>query len=179
MISRSAPTLFTARSDQLPIETTRAIATLLLVAYHVIGAGPHAGLQIDYPSDLRLFADFLLDLRMPLFAMIAGLVFAMKPLSPSGLPHFFAGKVRRLVVPGIVAMLAFEIAGSLGHTQLDVKSHYLQPFVTGYAHFWFLQSVSADLPCLCPIGQPDGWPHRTLCTDRVLPHVPVAGGGAG
>lgn len=135
------PTLFTAKDNQLPIETTRAIATLLLVAYHVIGAGPGAGLHIDYPSPLRLFADFLLDLRMPLFAMIAGLVFAMRPLSPSGLPRFFRGKLRRLVLPGVVAILAYELAANLGHTQLDVNSHYLLPFLTGYAHFWFLQSI--------------------------------------
>ena len=65
----------------------------------------------------------------------------MKPLSPSGLPDFFLGKLRRLILPGVVALVAFEISAHLGHTQLDVKSHYLQPFLTGYAHFWFLQSI--------------------------------------
>ncbi|WP_299846254.1 acyltransferase [uncultured Paracoccus sp.] len=130
-----------ANDGQFPVDTMRAIAALLLVTYHVIGAGPDAGLQIDYPEPLRLFADFLLDLRMPLFAMIAGLVFAIRSPAPMGLPRFFAGKLRRLVVPGIVAMFAFELASSLGHTRLDVHARYLTPFVTGYAHFWFLQSI--------------------------------------
>ncbi|TRW97558.1 acyltransferase [Paracoccus sp. M683] len=136
-----APTLFTARNNQLPIETARAIAILLLVAYHVIGAGPDAGLRIGYPAPLRLFADFFVDLRMPLFALIAGMVFAMKPPEPSGLGSFFRGKLRRLVLPGLVAMAAFELSSKLGHTSLEVSNHYLRPLITGYAHFWFLQSI--------------------------------------
>lgn len=141
MISRLRPTLFTAKDDQMPIETARAVAVLLLVSYHVIGAGPTSGLHQAYPAPLRLFADFFVDLRMPLFAMIAGMVFAMKPVAPSQLPSFFLGKLRRLVIPGVVAILAFELAAALGHTQFDLHQDYLRPFFTGYAHFWFLQAI--------------------------------------
>lgn len=187
MISRPAPTLFTARSNQLPIETARAVAVLLLVSYHVIGADPLEGLQIDYPSRLRLFADFFVDLRMPLFAMIAGMVFAMKPLSPSGLPGFLLGKLRRLILPGVIAMLAFEIAAHLGHTQLDVKTHYLQPFVTGYAHFWFLQSILLIFLVYAPLDSLTGGaiaPYAliaacVLSLSRVsVPHDPFSIDGA-
>lgn len=141
MSARLGPTLFTAKDDRMPIETARAVAVLLLVSYHVIGSAPSSGLHQAYPAPLRLFADFFVDLRMPLFAMIAGMVFAMKPVAPAQLPGFFLGKIRRLVIPGIVAILAFELAAALGHTQFDLHQAYLRPFFTGYAHFWFLQAI--------------------------------------
>lgn len=151
-----APTLFTARNSQLPIESARAIAMLLLVAYHVIGAEPDVGLQISYPSPLRLFADFFVDLRMPLFAMISGLVYAMKPPMPAGLGSFFLGKARRLILPGVVAILAFELVANLGHNDFDVRSHYLRPFITGYAHFWFLQSILLIFVVYAPLDSLTG-----------------------
>ena len=43
----------------------RGLAVLLLVSFHVIGATSDAGLQLDYPHPLRVFADLLIDLRMP------------------------------------------------------------------------------------------------------------------
>lgn len=161
-----APTLFTARNNQLPIETGRAIALLLLVAYHVIGAAPTSGLAVNYPSALRMFADFFVDLRMPLFAMIAGLVFAMKPPKPAGLGSFFLGKARRLVLPGIVAILVFELVARLGHTDFDVRSQYLRPFITGYAHFWFLQSILLIFIVYAPLD--------SLTCGKIAPYALIA-----
>ena len=154
---------FTAKDRQLPIETARATATILLVLYHVIGASPTTGLGIGYPSPLRLFADFFLDLRMPVFAMIAGLVFAIRPLAPGGLPGFFLGKARRLVIPGIVAILAFEGAAALGHTPMATHGEYLQPFLTGYAHFWFLQSILLIFVVYAPLD--------SLTNGRIAPYA--------
>lgn len=161
-----APTLFTAKNKRLPIETARAIAVVLLVSYHVIGSGPDAGLEVNYPSLLRLFADFFVDLRMPLFALIAGLVFAMKPPLPSGLGSFFLGKARRLMLPGIVALLAFEAAAKMGHTHFDVGNHYLQPLLTGYAHFWFLQSILLIFLIYAPL--------HSLTSGKIAPYALLA-----
>ncbi|SNX69479.1 acyltransferase-like protein [Cereibacter ovatus] len=124
----------------LPVETARLLATVLLVAYHVIGSTPEAGLQIDYPHPARLFADFFRDLRMPLFAFIAGLVFALKPLGAGDLPRFALGKIRRLVVPGAVAIALSVVAAKIvpaGVPDLRWWEYAVFPIL----HYWFLMSI--------------------------------------
>jgi hypothetical protein len=60
---QNVPPAFPSRPPlQDPIETMRGLAVLLLVSFHVIGAASNAGLQLDYPHPLRLFADLLIDL---------------------------------------------------------------------------------------------------------------------
>ncbi|MDO5630667.1 MAG: acyltransferase [Paracoccus sp. (in: a-proteobacteria)] len=124
-----------------PIETARALAVLLLVSYHVIGASPENGLELDYPSGYRIFAGLFADLRMPLFAFIAGMVFAIRPPQRGQVAGFLTGKLRRLAVPGAIAILAFAILADLSHTSFSLNGAYWWPFVTGYAHFWFLQAI--------------------------------------
>uniref|UniRef100_UPI0035AFCA27 acyltransferase family protein n=1 Tax=Paracoccus sp. TaxID=267 RepID=UPI0035AFCA27 len=84
----------------LPIETVRAIAILVLVSFHVIG-GPEAGrgLGLQAPHPLRYYADLLIDIRMPLFAFIAGAVYALRPVRVEKLGSFLVGKFRRLALP--------------------------------------------------------------------------------
>ena len=47
-------------------ETLRLIAVLALVSYHAVGSDPSSGLDLGYPHYLRIFADGLIDIRMPL-----------------------------------------------------------------------------------------------------------------
>jgi fucose 4-O-acetylase-like acetyltransferase len=81
----------------------RGIAMLLLVSDHVIGSDPKAGLELDYPHPLRLYADTLIHVRMPLFAFIAGYVFGLKPLTADRYAEFMQGKFRRLFIPGSIS----------------------------------------------------------------------------
>jgi fucose 4-O-acetylase-like acetyltransferase len=124
-----------------PIETLRALAVVLLVTYHVIGAGPANGLGIDYPHPLRVLNDLLADLRMPAFAFVAGYVYAVRPVAIGGYGPFVTGKVRRLLVPGAVAATAFALMGvaiGTGFARgLKPWEIYLYPF----AHYWFLQAI--------------------------------------
>lgn len=60
------------------IDTLRGGACVLLVIYHVVGATPADGLRID-DGQLRLVNDYLAVLRMPIFAVIAGWVYSLKP----------------------------------------------------------------------------------------------------
>lgn len=158
MAMRRFPTLWSdlsqarrAGAGDLPLETVRIAATLLLVSYHVIGSTEVSGLEIGYPHPARIFADLLRDLRMPLFAFIAGLVFALKPLAPRDLPRFLRGKVRRLVLPGVVAIgltaIASEIMGGQG--RLDGPVWHLAVFP--YLHYWFLMSILLIFAIYAPI----------------------------
>lgn len=136
------PAAARAGSGGSPLETMRAIAVFLLVAYHAIGSGPMSGLELDYPHPLRFFADFLIDLRMPFFAFIAGYVYGLRPIAPGGYGRFITGKFRRLYIPGaIAATLLVLFSGLTGagsaRTWADVWQIYFFP----YAHYWFLQAI--------------------------------------
>jgi len=133
--------IFTARENDMPVETARAIAVLLLVSYHVIGIDPEGGLGLPDDHALRAFSDFLIDLRMPLFAFIAGFVYALRPVQPRDLPRFLVGKMRRLLLPGAVAITAFLIASHLVQTRFDMIDAPWRAYVFPYAHYWFLQAI--------------------------------------
>ncbi|WP_306751793.1 acyltransferase family protein [Paracoccus actinidiae] len=121
----------------------RGLAVLLLVSFHVIGATSDAGLQLDYPHPLRVFADLLIDLRMPLFAFIAGYVYGLRPIQLGQYGSFVSGKFKRLAVPGSIAMLIFAFLSTMaGRESFAVGAGDLcRIFVFPYAHYWFLQAI--------------------------------------
>ncbi len=120
----------------------RAIAVLLLVMYHVIGSNGAAGLGQEYPEPLRLFADFLIDIRMPFFAFIAGYVYGLRPMAPGHYPAFIQGKFRRLYVPGAIAAALYAIcAGSVDAESARSLGDFWEIFFFPYVHYWFLQGI--------------------------------------
>ncbi|MFT4013421.1 MAG: acyltransferase [Paracoccus sp. (in: a-proteobacteria)] len=129
------------RPGHLPIETVRAIAIILLVSFHVIGgAEQQRGLGVSYPHPLRYYADLLVDLRMPLFAFVAGVVYGLKPVQPEKLGAFLKGKLRRLALPGITAITVFMLmARAMGAPDGQILSHPWDAYLRHYTIFWFLQ----------------------------------------
>lgn len=123
----------------MPIETLRGLACLLLVAYHVIGADPSHGLRIE-DGLLRWLNDGLAYLRMPLFTFLSGLVYGLRPFN-GRTRAFLAGKVRRLLIPMLfVGTLFAVLQSSMPGTNSSVGTWYLlhlQPV----AHFWFVESL--------------------------------------
>ncbi len=126
----------------LPIETVRAMAILVLVSFHVIG-GPENGhgLALQYPHPLRYYADLLIDIRMPLFAFIAGAVYALRPVKVEKLGSFLAGKFRRLALPGITAITLFVLMSKIMNTPDGVIEQPWDPYFRDYAIYWFLQAM--------------------------------------
>lgn len=123
------------------IEEVRLLATALLVTYHVIGV-PDAGLTLAYPHPLRFFADLFNSFRMPAFAFIAGYIYCLRPLHLKSMRSYVIGKLRRLAVPGLVAMLIFAMMSSLFGRGFTVPIASLwQLLVFPYAHYWFLQAI--------------------------------------
>src|SRR5688572_16946795 len=84
---------------QSHVDTLRGLAVLLMVAGHVIGDLPTTGLRVADDSTLRHFYVSLQFLRMPLFAVITGYVYAYRPLEPDKAGRFLANKLRRLLIP--------------------------------------------------------------------------------
>lgn len=124
------------------IDALRGFACLLLVAYHVIGSNPAGGLLLDYPHPLRLFAEALGDLRMPVFAFVSGFVYQYRPATIGGYRQFLKGKTNHLLVPGFVAIVIFQAVSWLTGSRFSLPlSAAWQPFVYSYAHFWYLQAI--------------------------------------
>lgn len=125
-----------------PIETMRGIAVLMLVSFHVIGASGGSGLELRYPSPFRMFADYLVDVRMPLFAFIAGYVYGLRPVTLDGFEKFLSGKFYRLVVPGVIAITLFAaLATAMGTVFAVTPTTLWEIYLFPYAHYWFLQAI--------------------------------------
>lgn len=124
------------------IDSVRAMACLLLVLFHVIGGDPGSGLLIPEGNPLRNLTEGFSNIRMPLFAFLAGVVYGMRPVTPQAIPGFVVGKMRRLLVPGFVAMTLFLILAKLIQTNL-VLAHpvWIANLFLPFAHFWFLQAI--------------------------------------
>lgn len=135
----------TIRSNKdLNIETLRGLAIFFMVFGHIIGYTAQDGLKVPDDSGWRYSYYILQYIRMPLFTVISGFVYAYKPLSRfSSVPKFLERKVNRLLVPLIVVstlffLLQYFTPGTNGKTKLgEIWTIYLFPF----AHFWFLQGM--------------------------------------
>lgn len=136
------------------IDTLRVVAFTLLVSYHVIGAGADSGLEIAYPHPLRFYADYLIGIRMPIFAMIAGYVYALRPVRLQNYSGFFTGKLRRLFIPGAVSALIFLLISQImGNAHSKAWSDAWTVVFYGYAHYWYLQTM---LVIFLAVGLYDG-----------------------
>lgn len=124
------------------INTLRNFATVLLIAYHVIGIDPEGGMHHGYPSFWRIFADLLVDVRMPLFAFVAGVVYTLRPLSLPLFSKFVTGKFSRLVIPGVLAALVFWTSSNLLlKNGFAYGADPLSALALSMGHFWFLQAI--------------------------------------
>lgn len=131
----------TRNKEKFPIETVRAVAIIILVSFHVIGGPDGRGLGLDAMHPLRYYADLLVDLRMPLFAFIAGLVYAKRPVSTNNLGKFLRGKFRRLAIPGAVAMSLFALTAIMTGAASQPPDPVWMMYFSGYSIFWFLQAI--------------------------------------
>jgi glucans biosynthesis protein C len=131
------------RSRDLRIDTARALACFLLVAYHVIGASDSSGLRLPDTHALREFNDALGLVRMPLFTILSGMVYALRPVSWDRSGLFVQGKALRLLLPLVFVGYLFAIVQMLtpgANEALTPRALLFLPFFS-YAHFWFLQAL--------------------------------------
>ena len=132
----------TKRDDT--IDTLRGLACLLLVLFHVIGHDETTGLEVSDDHILRYLANSLASVRMPLFTVLSGFVYAWRPLSGSAAaPKFMQGKMRRLLIPlfvvgGASAVLMGLMANGFS---LDLAILPFKALVIPHSVYWFLNAL--------------------------------------
>ena len=128
------------RNKNLHIESLRGLACLLLVVYHTIGDTPLSGLNIE-EGFYRHISDQLSLIRMPLFALIAGYIYANRRYN--GNNKYFTSKAHRILVPFLFIGSLFSLVRHFyQHKSIDLPFQIILNFlVSPDNHFWFLQAI--------------------------------------
>lgn len=132
------------KSRDSPIQSLRGIAVILMVAGHVIGNAPDRGIQVPDDSAWRFLYLALEDIRMPLFTVLSGFVYAYRPVKlPSDYQQLIRGKSRRLLLPlATVGTLFFLVQLTVpGTNSKPDPLEYWRIFFFSYEHLWFLQAI--------------------------------------
>ncbi|AGH51205.1 acyltransferase 3 [Sphingomonas sp. MM-1] len=128
-------------SDRERINSVRGLACLLLVAFHSVTSATEAMGHGDRTLSLIAEQAFL-SIRMPLFSMIAGCIYAMHPVAPGGYARFVRKKGWRILVPciftTIILILAKNMLGRRAPCDTDCMLGHL---VLPYEHLWFLPAI--------------------------------------
>lgn len=149
------------------IDTLRGLACVMLVALHVIGEEPAHGLGVPMNHPLEILGTLTFHLRMPLFAALAGFVYAFRPVTRGGLTAFLRGKARRLLVPMAFAATVFWLMNAAtGGAFAMPLSRMWEIYLFSYAQFWFIHAV---LWCFAAIALLDlAFPNRPLTAAALL-----------
>lgn len=143
------------------IDTMRAIACIGLVSFHVVGSSPGSGLELPSTHWLARSNSAIVDLRMPLFSFLSGMVFN----APVGSPLLqLRKKARRLLLPmTTVGTLFWLLRDLMGYVQQPLHEIFILPF----AHFWFLQATFLIM-AICATG-------AMICGGRYKLAISIAG----
>jgi peptidoglycan/LPS O-acetylase OafA/YrhL len=121
-------------------DTLRALACLLVVALHVFGAEPKDGLHFTASSPWRLPFELFGLLRMPLFAALAGFLYAAMPATTQSFSDFLRHRALSLALPGfVVSMIYLGLHIAMGKQEASLSYAVLN----GYEHLWFLYALFA------------------------------------
>jgi glucans biosynthesis protein C len=140
--SHSLAELSTA-NDSARVYTLRGLACLMVVAFHAIGAEPTTGMHVTDNSIYRGFCNLLMHVRMPLFAFLSGLVYALRPVEPGQLRIFAHKKFRRLVIPFItVTTIYYLLTWVVPYDKsTPPAAEFWRIYLFPFAQYWFLQAI--------------------------------------
>lgn len=169
-------------AKDMSIETLRGLAIILMVAGHVVGAHPHQAMQVSDDSPWRFVYRGLQDLRMPLFTVLSGYVYAMRPIKQwAGLGALARGKVIRLLVPLVTVGTLVFLAKLLNPTSTSglVAGDWYKVYFFGLDHLWFLQAIFVIflvvglLDVLGTLDRVTGWAIATAVTAAFYVVMPI------
>jgi fucose 4-O-acetylase-like acetyltransferase len=132
------------KKKDLTIETLRGAVILLVVVGHVIGSASDGGMKVSDDSFLRYIYYTIIDpIQMPLFTILAGWVYALRPPSSQTIKGFISKKVLRIMVPMLVVgvcyfLIQYITPGTNSKSDLlDIWKLLFFP----YNLFWYLYSL--------------------------------------
>ena len=131
------------KNKDLSIETLRGIAIVLVVTGHVIGSKSDGGMRVEDDSFLRHLYFTFQYLRMPLFTVISGWVYALRPVRSDYLADFTVKKIRRIILPLIFVGGTYYIVQNLipGTNFSYPISSLWRILVFPYTFYWYLQAL--------------------------------------
>lgn len=109
--------------------------------FHVIGDAADQGLEIGDGHPLRWLAESFRFLRMPLFTVLSGYVYAYRPVTyrPG---RFLAKKARRLLVPLLVVGTFYAVVKTqVGDVSRAMDVPVYLWHVIPVDHFWYLEAL--------------------------------------
>jgi len=126
------------------IEALRGAVIILVVVGHVIGSASDGGMKVRDDSFLRyLYFTFIDPIQMPLFTVIAGWVYSLRPLLFEKINEFILKKVLRILVPMLVVGICYFLVqyftpgtNNKGNL-LDIWKLLIFP----YTLYWYLYSL--------------------------------------
>jgi glucan biosynthesis protein C len=125
------------------IETLRGVAIVLLVAFHAsLQWAPSDGVPPE-ESIYRHIANMFDYVRMPLFTVISGYVYSLRPVAPGHAGAFVKGKALRLLVPFVTIATWHYLMVSLmpGVNRPRDIADIWRVYVFSWEHYWFIQSI--------------------------------------
>lgn len=127
----------------LSIETLRGIAIILVVTGHAIGDGTQYGMRLAGDSFLRHFYYSFVFLRLPLFIVISGWVYAIFPATPLNLKLFISKKARRLLLPMLFVGATYYLVQYFvpGTNLKNNLSEIWRLLVFPFTIYWYLPSL--------------------------------------
>lgn len=131
------------RGKDAGVETLRGVAIVLMVMGHVIGDTGATGLRVEDHSAYRHVYFLLEYLRMPLFTVISGFVYAMLPVAFSSAGKFIARKVERLFFPLLtIGTIQYVLHAIIPGTNVSTSLNDIwKLYVYSHDQFWFLHSI--------------------------------------
>lgn len=123
---------------KLEVNSVRGLACVALVAYHVIGPTKDSGLHLPNSSYWHVLMDSLDFLRMPMFSVLSGYLYAGHRVERERLREFFRKKASRLLAP---LLFVTTVTFVLRHAVYGDETSYVKALFFHYQHLWFLQSL--------------------------------------
>ena len=125
------------------VESLRGLAIILVVFGHIIGSDQSGGMKVDDHSIFRYLYFSLEYIRLPLFTVISGWVYAHKPIFFYNKNVFFRNKVRRLMIPLLTVstlLYLFRIIIPGTNTSPELSDIWKNVFFP-YDIYWYIYSL--------------------------------------
>src|SRR5687768_249594 len=158
------------------VETLRGLAIILVVFGHMIGVTNTGGMRVSDDSIYRYLYYTLEYIRLPLFTVISGWVYANKPVQNTDQSKFIKGKLRRLIIPMfVISTLLFlfrmVVPGTNSKPELgDLPRNLILPYdIYWYLFSLFIIFITITLLDTRPFFHKlEGWATTLLCSFAFL-----------